>query len=117
MSELKPCPFCGQTGYLEYSQLYDQYTQVICNAATGGCGASGGGEEFDEGAAREWNTRHTPEGWQMVPAEPTEQMRDAFNQQHSLHYNPSGEKEFRPLHTWKAMLQAAPSPDQGERDG
>lgn len=48
---------------------------------------------------------------QVVPVEPTKKMLDAFDAQDSLHYNPANKSEqYKARHTWKAMLEAAPTP-------
>lgn len=60
-----------------------------------------------------WQAR-CPEGWQCVPVEPTEAMSERFMQKHALHYHENGERQYRPLHTWKAMLAAAPKPEDAE---
>ena len=48
--------------------------------------------------------------WQCVPVEPTREMSEAFMERHKMPYHPSGEDEYRPAHTWKAVLSAAPKP-------
>jgi hypothetical protein len=72
MSDLLPCPFCGQSKALEivtassYQEYPDEYPHseswaVICNASTddklGGCGAMGGFKGAESQAVALWNLR------------------------------------------------------------
>ncbi|ELY4583082.1 hypothetical protein SMZ82_002398 [Cronobacter malonaticus] len=49
-----------------------------------------------------------PDGWKMVPVEPTPDMREAFHQANE-EWEEGGAK-WSPDHQWKAMLSAAPEP-------
>lgn len=49
-----------------------------------------------------------PEGWKLVPVEPTPDMREAFHQANE-EWEEGGAK-WSPDHQWKAMLSAAPEP-------
>ncbi|EOW6669324.1 hypothetical protein ACOZZ3_004608 [Cronobacter dublinensis] len=49
-----------------------------------------------------------PEGWKLVPVEPTPDMREAFHQANEEWEE--GEAKWSPDHQWKAMLSAAPEP-------
>lgn len=73
MSEkVKPCPFCGGEAEFERKGDRKQSTIVSCTC----CGATQEcGEE--RGHGKTWNTRHIPEGYALVPVEPTEAMVDA----------------------------------------
>lgn len=52
------------------------------------------------------------EGWQMVPKEPTEEMSKAGYGTAVYHqYRGWGQKEYEPMDVWKAMLAAAPKPN------
>ena len=73
MSELKACPFCGETPPDESHALTDggfKYGAVVC-----GCGAIGPDVRTDykdwphwkAAAQAEWNTRALPEGYVLVP--------------------------------------------------
>lgn len=69
--ELKPCPFCGGTDLGAATNL------VWCKAPD--CGASGpdtGDHNHDTYGAKfaieAWNRRTSPEGYVLVPVEPTE---------------------------------------------
>lgn len=49
-----------------------------------------------------------PEGWKLVPIEPTPDMREAFHQANE-EWEDAG-ATWSPDHQWKAMLAAAPEP-------
>ncbi|MDX1465562.1 MAG: hypothetical protein R3215_07685 [Halomonas sp.] len=49
-----------------------------------------------------WSKRHTPDGWQTVPVEPTEDMAHKGRNAASI------------LKKWAAMLAAAPRPGGGD---
>ena len=67
MSELKPCPFCGNkkisvvVDNAEYSLgLVDESEtsfKVMCSSTSCGCGASSGWHNTREEAINAWNTR------------------------------------------------------------
>lgn len=48
-----------------------------------------------------------PEGWKLVPEEPTPEMREAFHRAHGRYENGYGEA---PDSHWRAMLRLAPQP-------
>lgn len=60
MTDLKPCPFCGNTNlYIQMTKesgCDDQY-QVICNFNWNGCGASSGYWDTPQEAVDAWNRR------------------------------------------------------------
>ena len=63
---LLPCPFCGKRETLRMmyvpSEKHELVYHVVCDAVSGGCGASTGwNHETPEEAAKEWNTRAS--GW------------------------------------------------------
>jgi len=65
MSDLRECPFCNSN--LEQDQYStceatDEYA-VYCH----GCEANGPFAESIDRAKEEWNTRHIPEGYALVP--------------------------------------------------
>lgn len=74
--ELLPCPFCGHDSpEFERMGTSSQSCIVIC----GNCGArhESGDEYLRSGLS--WNTRAalshpSPQGWKLVPVEPTEEM-------------------------------------------
>lgn len=51
-----------------------------------------------------------PEGYVLVPKEPTPEMIEAFNKVPEMAYNPAS--KYRTIHTWQAMLAAAPKPEK-----
>lgn len=53
----------------------------------------------------------TPEGWKLVPVEPTRAMREAFHEAHEEWESGDNWRLDSPDHQWRAMLAAAPSPD------
>ena len=110
-NELRPCPFCGGKAHqLTIEQDNDPHfggDVITCTA----CGASSHVEfGFKENLKSAWNSRATmlqagnypvtPDGWQLVPKEPTQAMNkagwDAMNEYDAI--NP----------TYRAMLAAAP---------
>lgn len=57
MTELLPCPFCGESSDLEVDNSdTNRSTWVICH----GCGARGAIMLSYEQAVKEWNTRTIP---------------------------------------------------------
>lgn len=97
--ELKPCPFCGGEAEFERKGDRRQSTIVSCTC----CGATQEcGEEWGHG--KTWNTRHIPEGYALVPVEPTRAMREAFHDSYEDYEN--GHASC-PDAQWKAMIAAA----------
>lgn len=74
MNKLLPCPFCG--GEAEFERMGTP--RQSCIVACTDCG--GRLETSEEGAAcgSQWNDRHVPDGWQVVPVKPTGGMEDAI---------------------------------------
>lgn len=66
--ELKPCPFCGS----EYIELHGGM-HPKCNEC--GCEQS---RVIGRKSVAVWNTRHIPEGYALVPLEPTREMVEAL---------------------------------------
>ena len=84
MSDLKPCPHCGETKSLEYAtrreeedcprfedceakeckrgacDYFDTWDSVVCSVNSGGCGAAGGYASCPAKAAEKWNRRAEP---------------------------------------------------------
>ena len=52
-----------------------------------------------------------PEGWQLVPVEPTKAMREAFHEAHEEWESGDDGRLDCPDHQWRAMLAAAPKPE------
>ena len=64
MSELKPCPFCGETASVRMmvrrgKDGWRDWFYVLCDYNEGGCGASGQWNHCEEPAAEAWNRRAT----------------------------------------------------------
>lgn len=55
-----------------------------------------------------------PEGWRLVPIEPTREMREAFHDSYERYEDGHGEC---PDSQWKAMLRVAPTPPVSEQAG
>jgi len=78
--QLKPCPFCGCTTSpeLKGNGIGDNWLECV------ECGASTRLREDGAGSTKDWNRRAllaskpaVPEGWKLVPVEPTDAMVDA----------------------------------------
>ena len=69
MSELKPCPFCGGEAEqsITHTTHYDFY-YIHCKQ----CKNQSGSCTDKSVVVNQWNTRHTPEGYALVPVEPGE---------------------------------------------
>lgn len=65
-------------------------------------------------AAIQVQAQGVPEGWKLVPVEPTPQMRQAF---HAAHEEYEGGSGVAPDLQWQAMLAAAPLPAPPAEDG
>ncbi len=88
-NELKPCPFCGSEDIRFQFEFHP-----ICSK----CGATQD-KIIGTHAVRSWNLRTIPEGYALVPVEPTEEMcQDGFNA-----YQDVGSISD----AYKAMLEAA----------
>ena len=53
------------------------------------------------------NSPAVPDGWMLVPVEPTPEMRDAYHNAREEYEDMDG--LYSPDHQWKAMLAAAPN--------
>lgn len=118
--ELLPCPFCGSNNLGFAQGSTHRWLSVICHD----CGAASGEvrkeilcSEFTVGdkqrATEEWNRRTSPasvpEGYALVPVEPTDEMCGAA-------YNDRMVWNGGPRAIYEAMLAAAPTPPvQGDR--
>jgi hypothetical protein len=109
MSELLPCPFCGNEA--EFKPYKRDGLTLKCKSF--GC------VQFNQRTLRfsldwlqgkmteHWNSRHTPEGWKMAPIEPTPEMMEAdWNVTLSDAHTDGGVGRC----AWAAMLNAAPAP-------
>lgn len=122
---LKPCPFCGSTAHFDIDD--DNWEWVECSS----CGMQGNRsaslmEDCKPKLAEAWNRRAAlsaepvavPQGWQLVPTNPTEQMKraaQAADMDHSPHSEWLKDEWGGKQRVWSAMLAAAPQPAaQGE---
>ena len=107
MDKLKPCPFCGTKVEEQYSTCNDTYS-VWCH----GCEGDGPFKESIELAVEAWNTRSIPDGYALVPLEPTKGMRWAgHNEMHGADSIPNY------ISIYKAMIKASLSNNtKGEGD-
>jgi hypothetical protein len=119
---LLPCPFCGGTPNFEVSSFTEYYGHemqdwsIECPSCSGSVWATVGKPEhgFDfpcscchdlkSAVAAKWNTRALPEGYVLVPVEPTAAMIQAGR------YTPCDEElgpaeDYRAV--YKSMLAAA----------
>jgi Lar family restriction alleviation protein len=128
VSELLPCPFCGGKASVRHERdLYlDRYQRHFVKC--GSCGASGSEKIANEddayGAIQSvlagWNRRsQEPDGWRLVPVEPTEAMvramGDAFLDAaigHEAGDLANVNAPFRRF--YRAMLAAAPQSTEGK---
>lgn len=73
MSELKPCPFCGTTARIFGGPMAQERYSIWCNNYHHIEYGMNEQETIDA-----WNTRHIPEGYALVPVEPSEAIKLAF---------------------------------------
>jgi len=123
VSELLPCPFCGGKASVRHERdLYlDRYQRHFVKC--GSCGASGSEKIANEddayGAIQSvlagWNRRsQEPDGWQLVPVEPTLIMQQAGLRQLQDNLGESAVIIRDPLLCYRVMIAAAPSPKEGK---
>lgn len=123
-AELLPCPFCGHVGVTMTEGSTFRWRILEC----AGCGATTGEVRHntvadDQVAAEEatraeaiaaWNTRAAPsppDGWKLVPIEPTAEMIEAGHAEYEramLGNRNDVSAAFR--RRWAAMLAASPEP-------
>jgi len=94
--ELKPCPCCGSKPIINISNFIPY--QITCENPN--CQLSGRISGSMDKAIKAWNARHIPEGYKVLPIEPTQAMIDATG---GLYYN----SQTPPEEIYKAMLEAA----------
>jgi|SRR5690606_21932681 len=74
---LLPCPFCGGEGAITPHVHHRALQACVCDE----CSSSSGWYLHEEEAIAAWNRRTppaaVPDGWVMVPKEPTPEMLDA----------------------------------------
>ncbi|MGH1461277.1 MAG: Lar family restriction alleviation protein [Neptuniibacter sp.] len=116
MTELKACPWCnGSNLFFELSHVQpdDIYGgQIVCTD----CDARGPDgthwhkttDDAEDDAVKQWNQRHIPEGYTLVPDEPTgEMIKEAIREQ------PVITSRYRIAGIYKAMLAAAKGDENG----
>jgi Lar family restriction alleviation protein len=99
MEELKPCPFCGGKAEYWIDNDYQDRHVITC----GYCGCEKRYEYSMDGVIEEWNTRHVPDGYALVPVEPTQDMIDEAL--YDTGYE--GVSDDAVVYNWKAMIAAA----------
>lgn len=127
MDKLLPCPFCGGGAEIRYwRKMNSEFMQ--CGSV--GCSKNHTFMEFsdirtekrhdtdsEERAIKSWNTRHIPEGYVLVPNEPTETMLDSIVESvcDSIFFDGNDYKESKgkgARFIYKAMITA--SSEEGE---
>lgn len=100
---LEPCPFCGASVDMNYHKPTESFYVACSECSAHTC--DHGAEEAEAAAA--WNRRApkasaVPEGWKLVPMEPTPEMLSAAWNGGAL----GGEDDHRECYGY--MLAAAP---------
>ncbi|MET4680438.1 Lar family restriction alleviation protein [Stenotrophomonas rhizophila] len=107
-AELKPCPFCGGDAGIRnwqdeelWSHAIVEWQKVHCTECE--CEGISSCPGYEPDTVQAWNTRAAltpPEGYVLVPVEPTRQMQVAALE---------GEwNRATPAEVWAAMLAARP---------
>ena len=127
--ELLPCPFCGGEALPTAHLTYNWFAPVC-----GRCNARGPSVKIERDsdpqemrnlmnqADENWNRRASPasapEGWKLVPVEPTEEMVNAFKSADLTELRRYGVTISRLLvrftQNYRALLAAAPNPPSTE---
>lgn len=121
--KLKPCPFCGGTDIRHHATLtYEIGRRVKCMS----CHAEGPPARWDlkgdnardterrrrNAAFEAWNRRAIPEGYVLVPIEPTDDMLHAAQERLCEIRNVTSFDDGEQASLYRAMLSAVPQ-DQG----
>ena len=122
---LLPCPFCGETGVTVVEGSTFRWMFAACDHCGASCGevrvqthGDGTPEQWREQGKRdaidEWNrrapviaARKVPDGWQLVPIEPTVEMLNGARDW-SVRKNGMGVGHDQATGCYAAMLAAAP---------
>lgn len=107
--QLLPCPFCGgEAKILEGAPGLYSADNTLYHAKCQSCGSCGASiyDHGRGGAIAAWNRRSVPEGWVLVPREPTPEMRAAALQDH-LPKSPDDPPLYESV--WRSMISAAPA--------
>lgn len=123
--ELKPCPFCGKPpSEPEKSSASDErngYNFTVSISCECGVSVVKKSKRLDSGwccdngeavqeAVKTWNTRHTPEGYALVPVEPTEYILSAGYKNHYRMNTELGKQKA--ILDYHSMITAAQEQDQ-----
>ncbi len=105
--KLLPCAHCGTDEFAEYyTDNETMLVSIFCNADDGGCGAMAPFAEDSKRAFKAWNTRTPPEGYVLVPVEPTAEMQVAGSSAMRIETTPLN-KLYMCCQSYRAMLSAA----------
>lgn len=116
-TELLPCPFCGSAAEFETIPAGALAKCPGCGVAMMNGGIGVGWYETRELAAADWNRRAAsaqqpaqavPDGWKLVPVDPTEEMLSAMTAYDGNYYtHPFDQDDF--AKDYAALLAAAPA--------
>ena len=122
MTDLSPCPFCGGAGHVVEDYGYEGRAPLLYRPQCKVCGGGLGGFSKRPEAIAAWNRRTAPasppDGWVLVPREPTPEMIDravAFMLQVKLGGDYGWSAYARDV--YGRMLSAAPASPEGGPTG
>jgi len=104
MKDLLPCPFCG--GEAEFERMGTP--RQSCIVACTDCGGRLESSEEGAGCGSEWNDRHAPDGWKVVPVKPTREMLASYEKASIAPIGPLSVRGYT------HMLTAVPKPGGGD---
>lgn len=121
---LLPCPFCGDFPIEDRIEPHKHYVYFLpdypgsWSVECVKCEIRVFSHDSQADAQLRWNKRYTPDGYVLVPVEPTEEMLIALDnsfewqQAHEVakpsYYGPTGNKYADHKDAYKALLETAP---------